>query len=314
MLKNKLVKRFLLIISAIFIIFMIWIFPTNDSNVTTLNNKITTEKNILYLLDRNNYLSRVDIIMQEKELDKKIIKMLNYLTLDSNESHYLKKDFKGIIPKNTKLLSYDIKEDLIVLNFSKEFLNISEEDESNIISSIIYTFTSLDGINKVSIYVDGNLLEKLPYSGIKIEPVLDRTFGINTKYNISNLKGNQKVTIYYLNKTEEDYYYYTPITYVESNDNEKMEIIISEMASKSTYQTGLISYIKAAKNIDYKINSDILELSIKKELFNSLNNSNLIESVIYSMNLMIKDNYDVKEVIYLVDDSIYRNYYLWDSQ
>ena len=43
---------------------------------------------------------------------------------------------------------------------------------------------------------------------------------------------------------------------------------------------------------------------------NYLNKNNLLETVIYSVNLSIKENYNIKEVIYLIDDSLYKNYYI----
>ena len=149
----------------------------------------------------------------------------------------------------------------------------------------------------------------MPISGKVINPILDRSFGINKIYNITNLKGSTKTTIYYLSK-QDNYYYYVPLTMINNDNKEKMEVIINELASKASYQTGLISYLKASKDIDYKMNADIMEISLKKELFNNLNNSNLLETVIYSMNLSIKDNYDVKEVLYKVDDNIYKNYFI----
>ena len=39
-----------------------------------------------------------------------------------------------------------------------------------------------------------------------------------------------------------------------------------------------------------------------------LNKNNLVESVIYSINLSVKDNYNIKEVNYNIDDYSYRNY------
>ena len=148
------------------------------------------------------------------------------------------------------------------------------------------------------------MLDKLPFSGNKINSILNRSYGINNIYNITSIKGSSKTTIYYLSKAD-DYYYYVPLTLVNNDNKEKMDIIINELSSKVSYQTGLISYIKASKDLNYKINANIMEVNIKKELFNYLNNSNLLESTIYSMNLSIKDNYEnITKVIYYLDDQL----------
>ena len=309
MVKNKLIKRILLTISCLFIVFIFYIFPTKQKDFKLPEKKSNSKETIIYLKDQNNYISRVSVYIKEEELENKIKEIINYLTINSHNSNYIKKGFSPIIPEKTKLLSISIDKDLVKLNFSKEFLNIKEDDEERLLSSIIYSLTSLNNINKISIYIEDNLLDKMPKSNKKINPVLDRSFGINKTYDITNIKGSSSTTIYYLSKYN-DYYYYVPVTMVSNKKKEKMEVIINELSSKASYQTGLISYLKASKDLNYKINADIMELSIKKELFNNLNNSNLMETVIYSMNLSIKDNYNIKEVIYLIDNSIYKNYFI----
>ena len=309
MLKNKIVKRILLVVSCLFIILIIYIFPTKEKEIKTVQKKDYSNESIIYLKDQNNYLGRVSIYIKENDKEKKIKEIIKYLTINSPYSNYIKNGFNPLIPENTKLLSVSIDKSLVKLNFSKEFLNIKEESEEKLLSSIIYSLTSIDCIDSISIYVEDNLLDKMPVSKKTINPILTRSFGINKKYDVTNLKGTTSTTIYYLSK-QDNYYYYVPVTMINNNQSEKMEIIINELSSKASYQTGLISYLKASKELNYKLNSDIMEVSLKKELFNNLNNSNLLETVIYSMNLSIKDNYNVKEVIYKVDDNLYKNYFI----
>lgn len=307
MLRNSIKKRWLLIFSSIFIIIVIYLFPTKKEQITPLEQNSNSASNIIYLLDENNYVSRVSIYLQEKDIDKIIKESISYLTIGSTNSNYIKEGFKPIIPKNTKLLSLSIDKNIVKLNFSKDFLNIDEENEEKMISAIIYTLTSIDGIEGVSIYVEGNLLTKLPNSNKTLPSIIDRSYGINKIYDLTQIKGSTKTTVYYLSKYK-DYYYYVPLTMVNNNQKEKIEIIIEEMASKSVYQSSLISYLKATKEVSYEIEKDKLILNFTTSLFDSLNKNNLIESVIYSINLSIKDNYDIKEVSYNIDNYLYKDY------
>jgi germination protein M len=309
MLKNSLKKRVFLILSSLFIIFIIYIFPTQNEEVNVSDKKIDNEEAIIYLKDQNNFISRVSVYIKDKDLSKQVEEIINYLTIKSSNSNYIKEGFSPIIPENTKLLSSSVDGSLVKLNFSKEFMNVSADDEEKMISAIIYSLTSIEGINSVSIYVEGDILTKMPNSGKSLPTTLDRSFGINKIYDFTNFKGTTSTTIYYLAKNN-DYYYYVPVTMVNNEQNEKMEIIITELSSKSTYQTGLISYLKSAKQMSYQYENDYISLNIEKDLFDSLSNANLLETVIYSMNLSIKDNYDISKVIYLVDNSIYKTYYI----
>lgn len=308
MLTRIIKKKSFLIISSIILILIVYLFPTKKEETSINNEKNESNTSIIYLLDQNNYIARVSVITVNKTSEKQIYELIEYLTEDSSKNNTLKEGFAPIIPKNTKLLSIKTENDLVKLNFSKQFLTIDEEKEDKLISSLVYTLTSLENINKISIYIEGNILNKMP-SGKQIPAIIDRSYGINQKYNVTNIKGSMKTTIYYLSKFK-DYYYYVPFTMVNNENKEKIEIIIEELASKNVYETSLISYLKDTKEISYEIENNFISLNMSKKLFNDLYESNLIESVIYTINLSVKDNYTQKEVIYNIDNQLYKNYYI----
>ena len=222
------------------------------------------------------------------------------MTIGSNKSNYIKEGFTPIIPKNTKILSIDIDKNIVKINFSKEFLNIAEDKIEALISSIVYSITSLNNNYKLTIYVEGNLLNKL--GNITIPTVIDRLFGINNNYSVDKINGITQTTVYFLSKYN-DYYYYVPITYVNNKTDDKIKIIIEQMASKSIYQTSLISYLKDIKKMNYEIQNDSIILNLSSINFSS---KNMIEEVLYTFNLSIKDNYNIKEVIYYIDNELYK--------
>ncbi len=302
MLKNKLKKRIFLIISSLLIIFIIYLFPTKK--IETINNvKKNYKEAYIYLLDQNNYVARVNIILNEKDNLNKIKEIVNYLTIDGNKSNYIKEGFTPIIPKKTKLLSVDIDNNIVKLNFSKELLNIPDNKIDQLISSLIYSITSLNNDYKLSIYIEGNILTKLSNNKL-IDPILDRSYGINKVFNINNIVGTTKTTIFYLSK-QDDYYYYIPITLVNNDQDDKIKIIIEEMASKSVYNTNLISYIKDIKKAAYEIKNDYIVLNLNSNNFSS---KELIEETIYTFNLSIKENYNINKVVYYIDDNLYNSY------
>ena len=67
--------------------------------------------------------------------------------------------------------------------------------EEKVVEAIVYTLTSINGVNKVIIYVDGNILTKLPQTKINLPSTLDRSFGINKEYDINSIKDIKQVTI-----------------------------------------------------------------------------------------------------------------------
>lgn len=299
MLTNKLKRKIFLISSCLIIILFIYLFPTNKIDYID-NNKDNYVSSYIYLIDSNNYVSRVNVVLISSGDVDKIKEIIDYLTVDSGKSNYIKDGFNQVIPKNTKLLSVVIDDNIVKLNFSKEFLSVNDDDVDNMISSIIYSITSLNNNYKISFYVEGNLLTNLPNNEI-IDTIVDRNFGINKVYNVNYITGSCQTTIYYLSKIN-DYYYYVPITLINNDKDDKIKIIIEEMVSKTIYQTNLISYLKNIKEISHEITSDSLILKLNSNNFVS---ENLIEETLYTINLSLLDNYDIKEIIYYIDNNRY---------
>ena len=307
MLKKKALKKIFISLSCLGVFIIIYLFPTKEEE---LNSNIISnnESNTIYLKDSNNYISRVSTILTSKTNKDKIKEMIDILTINSNK--YIRDGFNKVIPKNTKLLNVSIEDKLVKLNFSKELLNVDKNNEEKMIEAIVYSITSLDNINYVSIYVEGSILNKLPNSNKKLETILDRTIGINKEFNITNITDTSKTTIYYISKYN-DYYYYVPVTKVMNNDISKIEVIIKELTSSKMLNTNLMSYLNnKTELLSYNELDNSLLLNFNDSILTDINTNNILEEVTYSINLSIKDNYNVKEVFYYVNDKIIDNFNL----
>ena len=310
MLQKKLFKRIMILMCCLFIIAILYVFPNSKSTEEDVDFIRKEDQDIIYLIDNNDYVSRVNVIIDSKTDIKKAKEMIEYLTIGSTKKDYIREGFSPIIPKNTKVLDLSIDSKILKVNFSKEFLNINLENEQRVIEALVYSLTELKSVDKITIFIDGNILEKLPNSKINLPTVLDRSFGINKIYNLNAISSSSKTTIYYVSKYK-DFYYYVPVTKVSNDKREKIEIIIKELSSSSMYQTSLMSYLTAnAELLNYKILDDALILNFNKQILSDINTNNILEEVVYSINLSISDNYNVKSVMYMVDDNIINNYLL----
>lgn len=301
MLKRKALRKIFISLSCILLIGILYLFPDKNepikTNITKNNNT-----NIIYLVDNNNYVSRVSTILTSTKLEDKIKEIINILTIGSN--NYIREGFTKVIPKNTKLIDINIENNLVKLNFSKELLNVSLENEEKMIESIVYSITSLDNIKYVSLYVDGNILNKLPKSNKNMNTILDRDIGVNKEFNITNVNNISKTTIYYMSKYN-NYYYYVPVTKIDNNDKNKIEIIIKELTGNKLLNTNLISYLNSnTELLSYNETDKTLLLNFNEGILEDINTNNILEEVSYSINLSIKENYNVDEVLYYVNNKI----------
>lgn len=301
MLKRKALKKIFISLSCLGILFIIYLFPDKKQPINNISTK-NKQDNFIYLIDNNKYTSRVSTVLTSTKIQDKIKEIINILTIGSNS--YIRDGFKKVIPKNTKLLNVEIQNDLVKLNFSKEFYNVDVYNEEKMIEAIVYSLTSLDNIKYVSIYVEGEIFNKLPNSNKKINTVLDRSIGINKEYNIKNINGTTKTTIYYLSKYN-DFYYYVPVTKIQNEDFSKIEIIIKELTSSNLLNTNLISYLNSnTELLSYNETDKSLFLNFNENILEDINTNNILEEVSYSINLSIKDNYDVNNVVYYVNDKV----------
>ena len=297
MIKNFAKRKFVVTSFAFLIFFITLLFPnSNENNImqnTTYINGFTTP---IYLINNEKYVSRTEVVTKNTEIISKIQELLSFLTIDSQNNIYLPNIFQPIIPKDTKILSLDIQDKILKINFSKEFLNVSPNLENKLIESLVYTFTDLEEIDGLLIFVESKLLEELPNSKKKLPPVLTREIGINTIYNIENIKNVQKTTTYYL-AYENNITYYVPVTLLENNNKDKVEIVIERLKSNPHLQTNLMSYLNASTELNsYELLEEEIKLSFNDALYEGLKEEQMKEQVEYIITLSIKDTLNVKNV------------------
>ena len=75
--------------------------------------------------------------------------------------------------------------------------------------------------------------------------------------------------------------------------------------------TNLMSYLNSKTELlSYNETDKSLLLNFNENILNDINTNNILEEVTYSINLSISDSYDVKEVLYYVNDKIVNTFSL----
>lgn len=303
MIKKSSIRRICVATLTLFILLIIYFFPSNDTVIKEHLSYITKEEMPIFLVDNKDYVARTSIVKNSSETIEQTKEIIEALTKNTKKSSYIRDGFKPIIPDGTKILDLKLEENILTINFSKEFLNINESDEEKMIEAIIYSLTEIKDVKKISIFVEGNKLIKLPNSNKKLPDYLDKTYGINKIYNLDSIKETTKTTIYYLSKNK-DYYYYVPVTKVSNEKTERVEIIIKELKSTPIYHTNLISYLAASANItSYELLENTISLSFNNYLIANMKEEDILEEVKYSIALSIRDTYGINEVIFNIPDT-----------
>lgn len=315
MLKKISIRKLIISFSALFALFLIYLIPNNENDKNKLedipqeleyvNNDLVTSS--VFLLDSYNMLGKTEVPVSSKDIESLAKELLEVLINGGANEDRIPSGFKSVLPSDTKILSLKYDKDLIKVDFSKELLNTSKEMEEKVVEAIVYTLTSINGVNKVIIYVDGNILTKLPQTKINLPSTLDRSFGINKEYDINSIKDINQVTIYYVNKNN-DNYYYVPVTKYLNDDRDKIKIVIDELSGNSIYNTNLMSFLNSnAELISSEKKDDLMHLNFNEYIFSDIEEKNILEEVIYTISLSVCDNYDVKGVVFNVEnEEIYK--------
>ena len=282
--------------TLIFGLLLLFYLVPSPSFEVEINEKDDNKEyeNVVYLLDDDNYVSRVISYYDETDIEKVIRNKINILINGDKNLN----NFYSLIPKKTILKDISVNKDNVYLNFSKEFLNVNKYIEESMVESIVYTLTEINGINNVYINIDGEKFVMLPNSKKVIPYPLTRSFGINKKYDLDSLNDIDKTIVYFVKKYDSSEYY-VPITKVSNLSSSKIDIIIDELKSTVNAQDNLSSFI--SDNVvleENKIIDDKIDLVFNEYIFSDSSKKTILEEVKYVVSQSIFDNLDVKEVIF----------------
>lgn len=314
MLKKMSIRKMTTATLSLIALALLYLMPDNNTPVYTIKTEnleyiYTNAIETIYLLDSNDYVARTTIKGCDCNTIDKAKDLIDGLIIGGSKSNIIPNGFRSIIPNGTEIKNIDLTDKILTINFSKELLDINPKYEEKMLESLIYTLTSIEGIDKVKINVEGEPLTKLPNTNKKLPAVFDKSYGINKNYNLVTTNNILSYTIYYVSSYN-DSKYYVPVTkYINDQKQDKIKIIIDELSTSPIYETNLMSYLNSNVSLlDYKLEEDTIRLNFNDSILNESPSNQILEEVIYTISLSIDDNFGVEEVVFLVNnEEIYKN-------
>ncbi len=305
MLKKISIRKIVLSSLALFAMFLIYIIPANENKLDIKEELEYVNTNIestpIFLMDKNSYVALTSVAVSDTNIESKARQLIKVLTIGGMDSK-IPSGFSAIIPPNTEVLSLSYENGLIKVDFSKELLNVSEQLEEKMIESIVYTLTSIDKVDKVIIYVEGDILTKLPKTKINLPSTLDKTFGINKEFDLTSTKDITDVTIYYINQIS-DNYYYVPVTKYVNDSRDKASIIIDELSSNFDFNKDLMSFLnEGTQLVSSTLKDGQMQLNFNENILSDNVSEAITKETLDTISLSMGANYDIKEVVFNVGD------------
>ena len=315
MLKKMSIRKIIMATFTLMVLLILCLIDKNDKEIELDTSNIeyiySNMLDSIYLLDKNDYVALTSITTCDCDILDKSKDLLNGLIIDGAKSAIIPNGFRSIIPTGTSILDVKLDNKVLTVNFSKELLDISSEYEEAMIESIVYTLTSIEGIDKVNIQVEGKELTKLPNSKKNIPTSLDKSYGINKVYDINNTKDIDSITLYYVNSYNDNKYYVPVTKYINNDSQDKIKVIIEQLSNSLTYESNLMSYLSdSAKLLDYEIDDKTIKLNFNNMILSDISSNNILEEVVYTIGYSINEVVDVDEVVFYVNNEKICNFLL----
>lgn len=306
MIKKMLYKKILVASSLLVVLFMLYLIPTKkeaEFAETNLEYVYPNDLETVYLLDSNDYVARVLISASNDSIISKATSLIDALTIGGKKENVIPNGFRSIIPSGTKVIDIELEDGVLIINFSKDILNIDKKYEDKMIESLTYTLTSINGIDSIKLLVDGKELKRLPNSNKLLPTFLDKSYGINKIYEITNVGNIDSYTVYFVNNVNDNKYYIPVTKYVNDYKQDKIRIIIDELASSFTYQSNLSSFLNEnTKLLNYEVIDKQIKLNFNDMIFSDITNNDILEEVVYTICLSINDSIDIDSVVFFAND------------
>lgn len=320
MLKRMSIRKIAVASLSLFVLLLIYLMPdSSGENKLDVPTELQYNEGIvgvIYLIDSDDYVARTTISTCDCSPEERAKDLIEGLTIDGEKSNIIPNGFRSIIPSGTSVLGISLDEKVLTINFSKELLEVPEKYSEKMLESIIYTLTSIDGIDKVIIQVEGEALNKVPNTNKTISTTsLDKDYGINKVYDLTSTNDIDKYTVYYASSYNDNNYYVPVTKYINNSNNEdKVKVIIDELSSAPTGSiNNLISYLDVSTILnDYEVSGNTMKLDFNDMILSNSGSDKILEEVIYTIGLSMENLYGVEEVSFYVNNEKIQDLYLSD--
>ena len=297
---NNIKRKLLISFLTLFVLSLVYLFPTNKQYEETLTIK-EAKYHSIYLLNKNILVETKIVSNNKTDILEQIKDIISSLTINSPKSKYIDETYSPLIPENTKVLNMTLENNLLKINFSKEFLNVNKNTEEKVIESLIYSLTKLDEVKEIMLFIENEKLDCLPISKKKLPLTLTKSFGINKVYNVNNVFTMDVLNLYYYTNINDEYHL-VPVSIFTNNSKDKVEIIIEELKTSPIHQSNLMSFLSSnAKVLDYEIKENTIRLEFNSYLLDSFFNDSLIEEVKYAISKSFEDTLGISNVSLVVN-------------
>ena len=278
------------------------------NTVTSINQELQISRgevseqthHIVYGLHNTNHIVRTYV--EQIEEVSAIESIFNVLTVNSDK---LPNEVTSIIPVNSTLLSYELDNETLILNLSESFLEYAPEDERQILSALVWTFTELNEVNRVKFEIEGQTVSNLN-SSLAVERGLTRSMGLNLEVdvNMTDLTDSKLVMLYFLTNDSTEGFL-VPVTRLVSGQTDAVQYAIEALIAGPRGESYISIFNHRTTLLETPLLEDgILTLNFSSDLYYNRDQTKVSSVLMRQLIMTLTELDEVENVSVIIEGNV----------
>ena len=305
--ETKWVKKLTLPVLAMLFIYYA---TREDSTITNVVNTISNQTPqeqivytsedyyVVYALHESDNL--VKTYVEKGEEQDPIHAIFDVLTTKSNQ---LPAGTTSLISPMTTLNDYKLDNGVLTLDLSADFLDYTTEEEQDLLSSLVWTYTELADVDKVKFEIDGESVNNLN-GALSVGRGLDRSMGINLELDTTNYDETQLVTLYFVTDDSQEGLL-VPVTRLISASTDPITYAVSALIQGPVNENYISVFDQNTTLLSEPVVSDgLISLNFSKELYYDSEQTKVSSMMLTQLVMTLTELEDIEMVSVSINGNI----------
>ena len=305
--ETKWVKKLTLPVLAMLFIYYA---TREDSTITNVVNTISNQTPqeqivytsedyyVVYALHESDNL--VKTYVEKGEEQDPIHAIFDVLTTKSNQ---LPAGTTSLISPMTTLNDYKLDNGVLTLDLSADFLDYTIEEEQDLLSSLVWTYTELSDVDKVKFEIDGEAVNNLN-GALSVGRGLDRSMGINLELDTTNYDETQLVTLYFVTDDSQEGLL-VPVTRLISASTDPITYAVSALIQGPVNENYISVFDQNTTLLSEPVVSDgLISLNFSEELYYDSEQTKVSSMMLTQLVMTLTELEDIEMVSVSINGNI----------
>jgi spore germination protein GerM len=253
---------------------------------------------VIYAMHESDYVVRTYAAIDSET--STINSIFNALTIEAGQ---LPMGVSSLVPEHAELINYSLEAGHLTLNLSKEFLEYDPIVEQNLVSSLVWSYTELEEIDRVSFMIEGQPVNNLN-TPLAVGSGLSRAMGINLEIDSYRLNDTKLVMLYFLTDNTSNGFM-IPVSRVVPNNTDPIAYKVNALANGPVGQQYISVFNHRVSLLEEPtMENGILILNFSPELFfdqaGTMVSSDMMRQLVMTMTALE----EVESVSVLIDGDV----------